>query len=110
MSTNFVQPGRTITIPSPADALAGEVVVAGSLIGVAANTAASGATLDLELEGVWALPKVAADAVALGAPVYYDAATKLVTLDDDDGANVQVGVAVAAAAASTGSVKVRLLG
>jgi len=77
---------------------------------MAAGNAASGAAVDVHTDGVWELPKVAVDAFTLGALVYYDAATKLATVDDDDGANTQIGVAVAAAANGGASVRVRLSG
>lgn len=110
MATNFVQPGNTITIPAPAAIDSGAVVIVGSIIGVAAGGAASGAPVDLETGGVWDLPKVSADVFAVGADVYYDETAELVTSDDDTGGNPKIGVAVAAAGNGAATAKVRLSG
>ena len=106
---NYIQAAKTVTIPAPATVASGEVVIAGSLVGIAAGDAASGALVDVSLEGVFSLPKVSADVVTVGLPLYYDAGTDLVTIDDDEGGNPRLGTAVAAAGAGVGSVKVRLV-
>lgn len=108
MAKNYVQPGETITIPAPAAVTSGGVVIAGSIVGIAQGDAASGAKVDVTCGGVWELPKVAADAVTLGAPIYWAAATKLATITASG--NTKLGVAVESAPASTGTVKVRLSG
>lgn len=108
MATNLVQPGNTITIPAPAAIDGGTVVIVGSIIGVAAGDAASGADLDLHTGGVWDLPKVSADAFTVGAPAYYDETAELVTTTATD--NTKIGVAVAAAGNGAPTVKVRLSG
>jgi predicted RecA/RadA family phage recombinase len=108
MATNFIQPGRAITVTAAAAATSGAVVAVGSIIGVAANTAAIGDALDIETEGVWELPKVAANTFTVGAPAYWAAGTGLVTSTATD--NTKLGVAVAAAGAGAGTVKVRLNG
>ncbi|TIS46186.1 DUF2190 family protein [Mesorhizobium sp.] len=106
MAKNFIQPGHVITIPAAAVTVSGDVVIAGSIIGIAAGAAAIGDPLDLELEGVWELPKVSALAIALGAKVYWDAAAKLVTTTS--AGNTLLGVAVAAAANPSATARVRL--
>ncbi len=108
MATNFVQPGNVITIPAPAAIDSGAVVIVGSIIGVAAGGAASGADLDLHTGGVWYLPKVSADVFTLGAVVYWDAVASLATVTATD--NIKIGVAVAAAGNGDATVKVRLSG
>ncbi|AXQ95684.1 DUF2190 family protein [Cereibacter azotoformans] len=105
---NFVQPGDTLTIPAPASVLSGQPVIAGEIVGIASGDAASGAAVDVATSGVFELPKVAADAVTLGAPIYWDAEAELATTTETD--NIKLGVAVAAAAASTATVRVRLSG
>lgn len=107
---NYVQPGLTVTVPAPADVSGGEGVVVGSMFGIAAGDAAEGEDMDMTLVGVFELPKVAAEAVDIGAPVYWDAAEKLVTIDDNGGDNIKIGVAVTAAASPSASVAVRLNG
>lgn len=108
MAKNFIQVGDTLTIPAPAAVASGGVVAAGSIIGVAQGDAALGSSVDVATSGVWSLPKVAADAVTLGAVVYWNATSKLATITASG--NTKLGVAVEAAAASTGTVKVRLSG
>lgn len=105
---NYVQPGNTLTIPAPDDVVSGQIVAVGGLIGVAAGDAADGEDLDLVTEGVFTLPKVSTDAVTVGATLYFDAGTGVVTLDDDSGANARIGLAVTAAGNPSASVNVKL--
>jgi predicted RecA/RadA family phage recombinase len=107
---NFVQKGRNITVPAPDDIESGEVVVIDSLVGVAAGAADSGEDLDIVTEGVFELPKVETDAFSVGTTVYYDASSKLVTTDDDSGANALIGVAVTAAGNPSATVNVKIGG
>lgn len=105
---NYVQKGENITVPSPADVKSGDIIVIGGLSGVAAGDAAPGSDLDIVTVGVFDLPKVAAEGFEIGDPVYFDEASKLVTSDDDSGANLRIGVAVTAAANPSSGVHVRL--
>lgn len=102
---NYVQPGRTLTIPAPAATESGGVIIAGLLKGVANGDAAIGDPLDVTVEGVFELAKVAAESFAIGDPVYFDATEKLATSDDEGTADI--GYAVAPAGAGVASVKVR---
>lgn len=105
---NYIQNGDTLTIPAPTAVLSGQPVIAGAIIGIASGNAASGAPVDVATSGVFELPKVAANAFTLGAPVYWNATDKLATSTATD--NTKLGVAIAAAAASTATVQVRLSG
>lgn len=105
---NFVQRGETLSIPSPADLSSGDVVKSGSIIGIAAGDAASGATVDVATTGVFELPKVSALAIAVGDIVYFDDATDLV--NKTSSGNTKIGVAVTAAANPSPTVNVRLSG
>lgn len=107
---NFVQPGLTVTVPAPADVSSGEGVIVGAMFGIAASDAAEGEDMDLTLVGVFELPKVAAETVNIGASVHWDAAEKLVTVDDAEGDNLKIGVAVTAAVDPSAYVNVRLNG
>ena len=102
---NYIQNGVNLTLPAPEAVVSGQGVVVGSIFGIAAGDAASGADVDLVTEGVFELPKVGANAFALGAKVYFDDATNLAT-----SSNSYMGVAVAAAIAGAATVKVRLNG
>ena len=105
---NYIQPGNVVTLPAPAAGiLSGQPLLVGSLFGVAAYTALPGADVEVELEGVFVLPK-AAVALTAGQKVYWDAANGAVT--GAAGANAAIGAAVMAAAASVPSVRVRLDG
>ncbi|SEM87051.1 Predicted phage recombinase, RecA/RadA family [Gemmobacter aquatilis] len=103
---NFVQAGSALTIPAPYAVASGEVVLAGNIIGIANGAAASGADVDVTTTGVFALPKVGADAFTLGAPVYFNTTTKLATTTASG--NTEIGTAVAAAVAGSATVRVRL--
>lgn len=104
---NFVQRGDTLTFPAPAAVLSGGVVAAGAIIGVANGDAAIGDPVDVDVTGVFDLPKVAALAISLGDVVYWDAATKLVTKTASG--NAKLGVAASAVANPSGTVSVRLV-
>lgn len=106
MARNFIQVGDTLTIPAPSAVLSGGVVIAGSIVGIAQGDAAQAAPVDVTTSGVWELPKVAANALALGAPVYWNGELATSTASG----NTKLGVAVEAAPADSASVKVRLSG
>ncbi len=107
---NFIQPGFQLDMIAPADVLSGEGVLIGTIFGIAAQDAASGAPVTLSTAGVFEMPKASADNITAGAALYWDAAEKEMTLDDAEGANPKVGAAVQAAAAATLTVRVRLNG
>ena len=107
---NYVQPGENITITATAAATSGEGVLIGNLFGIAAGDAAIGEDLDLVTVGVFAMPKVSTDVLAVGDAVFWDDTAKLATADDDTGNNAEIGLAVTAAANPSGTVNVRLHG
>ncbi|GAA0303437.1 DUF2190 family protein [Rhodovulum strictum] len=104
---NFVQTGDTLTFTAPAPVVSGQGVTMGALFGVATTSAAAGVPFEAALSGVYVLPK-AADNIAAGAALYWDAAEGQVTTDDDDGANRLVGAATENAGTSAATVPVRL--
>jgi predicted RecA/RadA family phage recombinase len=104
---NFIQCGKSLTIPAPAAVTSGDIVIAGSIVGIAAGDAESGADVDVVTEGVFDLPKVSALAITLGATVYYDSSTGLVNTTASG--NTKLGHAVAAAANPSASVNVKLI-
>lgn len=105
---NYVQAGNVLTLPAPYALTSGSGAKVGSIFGVAAETVASGATVDLATEGVFTLAKVSAMAFAVGDPVYWDDTAKLVTSTTTS--NTRIGVVVTAAANPSGTVDVRLNG
>ncbi|MEC5321762.1 DUF2190 family protein [Aurantimonas sp. A3-2-R12] len=105
---NYVQKGENLTLPAPYALSSGDGALVGSIFGVAAGDAAIGAEVDLVTEGVFVLPKVALDAMAVGTPVYWDDAAKLVTITATG--NTKIGVSVATAVNPSGTTSVRLNG
>lgn len=103
---NFVQPGRMIPVAAPAAIVSGAGVLIGDLFGVAAADAASGATVELAVEGVFTLPKEATTATfSVGDAVEWDAVNgRIAALD----AGKRIGVVVLAAGATATSATVRL--
>lgn len=107
MATNYVQPGVVLTLVAPAAVESGDVVIVGSIIGVAQGDAASGAAVDVAVLGVWTLPKDNA-AIGEGVKTYWVTATSVCSATS--AGNTLIGVAVAAAADSASTVDVRLNG
>ncbi|MEM8822438.1 MAG: DUF2190 family protein [Pseudomonadota bacterium] len=105
---NFVHIGDNITIPAPATVTSGELVIAGSLFGIASTDALAGESVTLSTTGVFEMAKVAANDITLGAVVYYDASSDLVTTTASG--NTKIGVAVEDAGNGVGTVRVRLNG
>ena len=66
---NFVQPGNVVTLIAPGDVKSGDLVVVGSLAGVAAYDALAGAEVEVSLVGVFDLP--CTGPIEAGAPVYW---------------------------------------
>lgn len=105
---NYVQRGNTLTVPSPREVTSGQGVIVGAIFGVANEDAVFAAPVDLDLEGVFALPKVAALAIGLCEVVYWDDVARLVTTTE--AGNARIGVATEAVANPSPSVPVRLNG
>jgi predicted RecA/RadA family phage recombinase len=106
---NFVQAGKTVTVTAPADVTSGDLVVVGSIVGVAAFTAASGADVEVDTEGVFTLPKVTTDVVSQGAKLYWDGTAKKLTVTAGTGSKPLVGLARAAAGNGATTVDCRLM-
>src|SRR5262249_38470112 len=65
---NFVAPGKRVRVGAPAGGVtSGAVVIVGAIVGVASTTQSAGAEVELGVEGIYDLSKVAADALAAGA-------------------------------------------
>jgi predicted RecA/RadA family phage recombinase len=110
---NYIQPGNTITWTNTGetDVASGDVVVVGSILGVAAVAIPAGASGELATSGVFECPKAASAVIAQGEGVIWDASESAF---DDAAASPATGdvsgAAVAWAAAGNGAtvVKVRL--
>lgn len=73
MSNYFIQPGETITYTNGGSAIsAGDVVVVGKLLCVAATDIANGASGELYTSGVHDIPKVDAAVITQGQSITWD--------------------------------------
>jgi predicted RecA/RadA family phage recombinase len=106
---NFVQEGKTITVTAPANVTSGQLVVTGSIVGVAAFDAVSGAEVEVTVEGVFELPKVATDAIAQGDKLYWDSGQAKLTKTAGTGSKPMVGVATVAAGNGVATVNCLLM-
>jgi predicted RecA/RadA family phage recombinase len=105
---NYVQPGNVVTLTAPAGGvLSSQGVLIGSLFGVAAYDAKAGAEVEVEVVGVYDLPKDS-EALAEGARAYWNSTNKNVTATASG--NKLIGAAVKAAGSSDTTVNVRLNG
>lgn len=102
-----VQKGYQIDYTAGADIAAGDVVVIGSLVGVAPRPIANGETGAVSIEGVYSLPKPSAgsgsETISAGAQVYYYATSGIA--NTVTGVSAGYAVAQAVTGASTVSVK-----
>jgi predicted RecA/RadA family phage recombinase len=102
---NFIQRGDVMTVTVSADTASGDVVVAGSLVGVAVASAKDGEECEVSLTGVYELPK-ATGSISQGAKVYFVAADKNFTTTASG--NTLAGYAFKAAANGDATVLVKL--
>lgn len=111
---NFVQPGNNLTVAAPYAVDSGEGVLIGQLFGIAAGDADNGADVDIATVGVFDIAKKSADVFTVGAPVYFDTATKTArsgTTTDSNSAGeweALIGVCTEAAGAGATTVRVKL--
>jgi predicted RecA/RadA family phage recombinase len=106
---NFVQEGKTVTVIAPSGGVSGgDLVVIGSIIGVAAFDAAEAAEVEVATEGVFTLPKASADDVSAGNLLYWDSAQGELTKTAGTGSKPLVGVATKAAGSGVTTVACKL--
>lgn len=106
---NFVQPGKVVTAIAPNGGVnSGQLVVIGTMFGVAAGKALSGAEVELQMGGVFDLPKTtgASMSIAAGAVVYWDNTGKAAT--NSATSNTKIGVSLIATANADATIRVRL--
>ena len=106
---NFVQEGKTITVIAPATVVSGQLVVVGSIVGVAAFDAASGVEVEVSTHGIFELPKVPTDVIGQGDKLYWDSALSQLTKTAGTGSKPLVGYAGVAAGNGTTAVRCALL-
>ena len=106
---NYIQNGHIVRVTTPAGGIAsGDALIAGSIFGIAAYSAAEGDPLELATTGVYKLPKASAAVLTVGARVAWDNTAKQVTTPA--AGRFPIGVAVEAAGNGVTSVAVRLDG
>ncbi len=111
---SFIQPGNNLTVAAPYAVDGGEGVLIGQLFGIAASDAENGAEVDIATVGVFDIAKPSTHLFTVGAPVYFDTASKTARSHGDADSNsvgaseACIGVAVAAAGAGATTVRVKL--
>ncbi|WP_336801712.1 DUF2190 family protein [Kaistia sp. MMO-174] len=108
---NYVKPGDMLTLAAPYDVASGGGLLVGSIFGIAAFSALSGAVVEAKTTGVFDLLAEGAgsgQAFAVGDAVYWDNTAKRVT--KTTASNTKIGVAVAAKATADVVARVRLNG
>lgn len=107
---NFVADGKVITVTAPAAVSSGDMVRVGKLLGVAQADAASGASVEIAVGGVFNLPK-ATGALTAGASLDYDtsAGNFAAGITPASGDIEDCAIAVAAAASGDTTVKALLI-
>lgn len=107
MAKNHVQEGKIMTWTNGTGSAvaAGEVVVIGTIVGVALGTIANGATGEVAIEEVWTLPKEAPLVISQGDKVYWDDTNNRIDKTDT---NVYAGKAFASAISAATTVVVKL--
>lgn len=106
--TNFIKEGDVITVTAPYAVTSGMLVLVGSVLGVATTDAASGASVEIMVEGVFTLPKTSALAISAGDLVYLDDTNHVVNKTSSN--QKLVGVALSTVTDPSATVKVRLNG
>lgn len=104
---NKAQDGVALTLVAPYAVASGAAFKVGSIIAVAQSTAANAATVVGVTEGVFNLPKLATDVVAVGDTLYWDNTNKRLTTTS--AGNTKAGYATVAAGNGVATVDIRLV-
>lgn len=106
----YVQRGESLDYKNSGSAkiVAGDVVLIGSVLGVAGCDIEVGAVGSLHVEGVYKLTKTGTSAISVGAVVYYDGSGITDAAGETASPNTRVGYAVASAAAADAEILVKI--
>jgi predicted RecA/RadA family phage recombinase len=88
---NFVQPGHNLTLTAAAAVSSGDILVVGSIVGIALTDAASGAEVEVACDGVFKLDKTSAATLAIGDVARLAAAGTVGTTGTDPAIGLVVG-------------------
>lgn len=106
MSTNFIEKGEVLNYTASGnDIISGQLVIIGSIAGVAKTDIAIGSMGAVHITGVYSLPK-AADTITQGTKVYWSSVNYNVTTTKTD--NHLIGIAANNATSSDGFIHVIL--
>lgn len=109
MASNYIQPGKTLTLTAPYIVASGAGALIGNLFGVALKALAAAASGEFNTVGVWSLAKTSGQAWVVGDKIYWDNVNK--RCDNLASAGfVLIGVATAVAANPSSTGYVRLNG
>lgn len=108
MAKNYVNSGSNIAYPLTEDVESGGIVAMGNLIGVATTSGKAGETVDVQITGVWELPRVGTEELSVGTPMFFDASAGALTTDDGGGANKKAGYVALPEAEDTGVCSILL--
>lgn len=108
MSTKHVQKGFAISVTLGATYTSNDLIAVGTLCGVCLGSGVSGESIEVAIDEVFEVAKLATDVVTQGAQLYLDAANKHLTLGAAAGANIAAGKATAAAGNGVAIVQVKL--
>lgn len=102
---NYVHKGRILTVTAPANVLSNAGVLVGNIFGMASFTALSGASLEIEVTGVFDITKDTST-FAEGDPVFWDNTALACTssVGNASGANTHIGVAELVQASGTNAL------
>jgi predicted RecA/RadA family phage recombinase len=104
---NFVKNGKMITVYAPENLKSGDGVIVGSIFGIASTDALIGQQVEICVEGVFALNKVAG-ALAQGIPVYWTVGSGTMLGSVAAAGTLKIGVVADAALTNDATVNVRL--
>lgn len=107
MAQNYIESGDVLdyTVGSSETITSGDVIIKGTLVGVALGSGTEGSVVSIRTRGVFQLPK-ATGAITLGAAVYWDDTNNVVTTTASG--NTLIGKAWSAQASGDATVNVRL--
>jgi predicted RecA/RadA family phage recombinase len=100
----FVQRGDVLSLVAPYAVASGNPFKVGAIVAVAVTTAVNGGAVEGMLKGVFTLPKVSAQAWAVGDKIYWDDTAQLMTKTASGNTLVGVATEVAANPSPTGNV------
>ena len=106
MAQNYIVEGDVIPVVLGATTASGAGILVGSIVGVALGAGVSGDTVQVAVEGVFAVKKKTTDVITQGAKLYWDNTNKELTTTATS--NTLAGFAYSAAGNGATSVEILL--